>query len=184
MLSSVVKGDLEHRNHAQNEELNSTSPSPTTTNRIYLVTDGLRSKHTKVNYYYAFKQFLKDGAKTQDLQVLLDYEPKILEQMIIGYVEMLRDKRKAHQTIKMHCAAIFHFFRMNDVTLNQRKITRFVPPDESTYSDKAYTEDQIIQIWDAANVQTQVIVLLMASTGMRIGAIPILKVGHLSPFRA
>jgi integrase len=151
--------------------------------RIYLVTDGLRSKHTKVNYYYAFKQFLRDGAKTEDLQVLLDYKPKVIEQMIIGYVEMLGDKGKAHQTIKLHCAAIFHFFRMNDITLNQRKITRFVPPNESTHSDKAYTLGQIIQIWEASSSdqRTSVIVLLMASTGMRIGAIPVLKVEHLTP---
>jgi DNA/RNA-binding domain of Phe-tRNA-synthetase-like protein len=52
--------------------------------RIYQVTDGLRTKHTKKTYQAAFKQFLRDGAKTQDLQVLLDHKSRVLEQMIIG----------------------------------------------------------------------------------------------------
>ena len=32
-------------------------------NRIYLVTDGLKSKYTKRDYRLAFNQFLRDGAK-------------------------------------------------------------------------------------------------------------------------
>ena len=65
--------------------------------RIYQVTDGLKSNYTKRDYGYAFKQFLRDGAKTQDLQVLLDYKPKVIEQMVIGYVEMIRDYSKKAQ---------------------------------------------------------------------------------------
>jgi hypothetical protein len=62
--------------------------------RIYQVTDGLRSKDTKKAYRVAFEQFLRDGAKTSDLQVLLDHKPKVLEQMTIGYIENLRDKSR------------------------------------------------------------------------------------------
>jgi hypothetical protein len=60
-------------------------------NRIYQVTDGLRSKHTKEAYRIAFEHFLRDGAK-KDLQVLLDHKPKILGQLIIGHIENLRNK--------------------------------------------------------------------------------------------
>lgn len=76
--------------------------------RIYRVTDALKSKYTKRDYGYAFAQFLKDGAKTQDLQVLLDYKPKVIEQMVIGYIEMLAEKGRAHKTIQLHNAAILH----------------------------------------------------------------------------
>ena len=53
--------------------------------RIYNVTDALKSKYTKRAYGYAFSQFLRDGAKTQDLQVLLNHKPRVIEQMLIGY---------------------------------------------------------------------------------------------------
>jgi integrase len=179
-LSNEQAQAISHQNDAQKNSL-SEGQEQQQRPRIYLVTDGLHSKHTKTNYRLAFNQFLKHGAKVTDLQVLLDYPPRTLEAMIIGYVEKMRDEGKAHQTIKLHCAAIFRFFRLNDITVNQRKISLFVPPNESTHSDKAYTVGQITQIWEASDRRTKLIVLLMASTGMRLGAIPELRVGHLTP---
>lgn len=179
MSSDETKPETELVNRAQND-LNSS----TTTARIFNVTDALRSKHTKVNYGLAFKQFLKDGAKTQDLQVLLDYKPKVIEQMVIGYIENLRDKGRSHATIQLHCAAIFHFFEMNDVVLNRRKITRFIPPNESASdTDGVYTADGITKIINEGcnDLRSKLMVLLMASTGMRAGALPGLLVGHLEP---
>lgn len=151
--------------------------------RIYQVTDGLRAKHTKRTYRNAFGQFLRDGAKTTDLQLLLDHKPRVLEQMIIGYIESLRDKGRTHRTIALHVAAILHFFvTLNDTPLNKRKITRFIPPDEeSTHADKAYTADDILRVLNVCDIRTKVMVLLMASTGMRLGALPVLRVGHLIP---
>jgi hypothetical protein len=58
------------------------------TQRIYLVTDGLGSKYTKRDYGYAFAQFQRDGAKTTDLQVLLDYKPRVLEQMTMDILSI------------------------------------------------------------------------------------------------
>lgn len=156
---------------------------PTTTNRIYQITDGLRSKHTKKAYQIAFNQFLKDGAKTSDLQILLDYKPRVLEQMTIGHVENLRDKGKAHRTIKLHVAAILHFFvTLNDTLLNKRKITRFIPPDddEFAHSDKAYDIEDILRLINAGDIRAKVIILLLSSTGMRQGALSSLLYGHLT----
>jgi hypothetical protein len=122
------------------------------------VTDDARSKHIKRVHGTVFNQFLREGAHTTDLQVLLDYKPRVLESMVIGYIEHMRDKGRAHSTISLHCATIFHFFEMNDIFLNKRRIVRFVPPDESPAAvaasqceyyyndDKPYTVDQIYRI--------------------------------------
>ena len=157
-VKALAKGEIEQpfsqdnlitREHGEQQQ-------PFQGDRIYQVTDGLKSNYTKRDYGYAFKQFLRNGAKTQDLQVLLDYKPKVIEQMVIGYVEMLRDKGRASKTIYLHCSAIFHFFEMNDMVLNRGKITRFIPPDESPNhlnSDKAYTLEQIGRILDSCDVR-------------------------------
>jgi integrase len=103
--------------------------------------------------------------------------------MIIGYIENLRDKGKAHQTIATLVTAILHFFvTLNDIPLNKRKITRFIPSDEegSTRFDKAYDIDDILRLLNACDIRTKVIVLLMALTGMGIGAIEGLRFGHLT----
>lgn len=117
------------------------------------------------------------------MQVLLEHKSRVLEQMIIGYIENLRDKGKAHQTIATLVTAILHFFvTLNDIPLNKRKITRFIPSDEegSTRFDKAYDIDDILRLLNACDIRTKVIVLLMASTGMGIGAIEGLRFGHLT----
>ena len=99
---------------------------------------------------------------------------------------MLRDKGRAHKTIALHVAAILHFFvELNDVSLNKRKITRFIPPDESDHKDKPYRVEDIraiLQLCDDA--RTRVIVLLMASTACRIGAIPYKPYRRISHFFA
>ena len=91
-------------------------------------------------YRSEFNHFLKTSVEAVDLQVLLDCKPGVIESMIIGHIERLRDVEKlSYWTIQMHCADIFHFFEMNDVNLNAKKIKRFLPPDESDDSDRPYT---------------------------------------------
>jgi hypothetical protein len=49
--------------------------------RIYEVTAGLPSKHTREVYQRYSNRFL-DHVQIHDLQVLLDFSPKIIKQMI------------------------------------------------------------------------------------------------------
>lgn len=78
--------------------------------------------------------------------------------MVIGYVEMLRDKGRAHRTIALHVAAILRFFvDLNDVPLNKRKITIFIPSDESSHRDKPLTLEDIRTILQASDERTRAI---------------------------
>ena len=80
------------------------------------------------------------------------------------------------------CPIIHFFVEMNDKVLNKRKITRFIPPDESAHRDKAYRVGEIGAILDSGfcDERTRTMVLLMASTGMCLGALPGLCFGHLT----
>jgi integrase len=73
---------------------------------------------------------------------------------------------------------------MNDITLNKRKIHKFIPPDEASHEDRAYTVDEIQKILDQCDERSKVIFLLKASTGMRIEALDGLKIGHLEKIDA
>jgi integrase len=68
---------------------------------------------------------------------------------------------------------------MNDVILNKKKISRFLPEDVSNHADRAYTHEEIQKLLQRCDELSRVIILLMASTGMRIGAISALQIGHL-----
>jgi integrase len=70
---------------------------------------------------------------------------------------------------------------MNDVLLNKRKIKRFLPADRrATDRDRAYTHEEIQRILLNCDERTRIIVLLLASTGMRIGAVSDIRLADLT----
>jgi integrase len=149
---------------------------------IYPVTDGLSSKHTKLHYKKNFIHFLRcQGTDENTLIERANTNPRQVESMIINHIRHLTDKQGlGHGSIRAHCFSIFHFFEMNDINLNKRKIIRFLPPNEGTREDRAYSHVEINQILQMCDERSRVMILLMASTGMRIGAIPILQIGDLT----
>ncbi|MFZ0554418.1 MAG: hypothetical protein WBL67_18165 [Nitrososphaeraceae archaeon] len=159
--------------------------------RIYLVTDGIKSLQTKKTYLSAFNYFLKMTVESDDLVALLDYKPSVIESKIIRHIERLKERKISYSAIHVSYAAIVHFFEINDINLNTRKIKRFFPQDESDrYStDRPYSMDEIKQILNKCDIRSRVIILLMASTGMRLGALhideegrPGIRVGDLKLF--
>jgi integrase len=150
---------------------------------IYLVTDGVESSYTKKGYHLAFNDFLRTLGWNQDpeaLRVLLDLKPSIIESRIINYIKSLKERKLSASTIRIYCSPIFHFFEINDVHINTRKIKRFFPLDESEHysTDRPYSVNEIKQILDKCDIRSRVIILLMASTGMRIGALLMDKEGR------
>jgi integrase len=149
--------------------------------RIYQVTDGLKSPDTKRTYRHAFKHFIDITAKNDDLQALIDTKPSVIESKIISHIEYLKDVKKLkYWSIQVYCAAILHFFEMNDVILNTKKIKRFLPADEGHYQgDRPYSTNEIEVLLSKCDVRSRVIILLMTSTGMRIGGLPGLRLSDI-----
>ncbi len=103
-----------------------------------------------------------------------------MEQMVIKHIIHSRDfKKLSRASIEAECTAIFHFCEMNDLVMNKKKIKRFLPPDESTHDDRLYTDDEMQRIITECSKREGVIILLMTSGGIRIGAINKLKVKDL-----
>ena len=150
--------------------------------RIINVTEGLKSPQTKQTYRLAFEHFLKVTVKNDDLRAILDTKQNVIESKVIDHIIYLRDVKKlSYWSIQVYCSGILHFFKMNDISLNVDKIKRFLPQDESEHyaTDRPYSVTEIELIKEKCDVRSKVIVLLMASTGMRIGALPGLRVGDI-----
>ena len=120
--------------------------------RIYAVTDGLRSKQTARVYKSTFSEFIR-YLQNIDLRILLDYRHDVIESKIISYLEYLRDIRKLNYwTIQGHYFAILHFFDINDVYLNSRKIKKFLPSeDNENYRgmDRPYSIEEVTKILES-----------------------------------
>jgi integrase len=68
----------------------------------------------------------------------------------------------------------------NDVLLNKRKIDRSIPQDAEIRQDRHYSHEEIQQILEKCDERNRVIILLMCSTGMRLGALPGLRFSDLT----
>ena len=151
--------------------------------RICVITDGLRSKYTKISYRVAFNHFLDETIKHRDLRALLNTKQSVVESKIIDHVMYLKDVRQlAYRSILVHLDAIFHFFEINDYdALKSKRIKRFLPEDESEYygRDRPYSTKEIEQILSKCDVRDRAAVLIMLSTGMRIGGLQGLQIGDI-----
>jgi hypothetical protein len=91
----------------------------------------------------------------------------------------LRDSGLAPNSITVRLNSIFHFYAMNDVVLNKKKINMFKGEFSRKVIDRAYNHQEISKILQVSDLRMKVIILLMASTGMRIGALHSLKMRNL-----
>ena len=65
---------------------------------------------------------------------LVDTKISVIEAKIIAHIEYLRDVRKlAYWSIYVYCSGIFHFFEMNDISLNRNRIKKFLPSDDTEH---------------------------------------------------
>lgn len=154
--------------------------------RIFQVTEGHRSKKTEDKYRVGFQHFL-EYIRISDLDVLLDLGRNAIQELVIKYVLSLRDnpdKKYSRSTVNVYCACILYFFDNNDIELNRRMIKRYYPSDESTHydADRPYSRREIQQIISSGiDLRTKAMILLMASTGVRIGALHSMQIGDLTP---
>lgn len=147
--------------------------------QLYDVVDGITAAATRQTYRSVFSLFLERN-KIKDRHWLLQQHPRFIEAQIIDHIRFLSEERQLTAgSISVAVAAIFHFFEMNDVILNKRKVTRFIPEEQTSSKDRAYKHEEILHMLLKCDERSRVIILLMASTGMRIGAIPGLQIGDL-----
>jgi hypothetical protein len=116
------------------------------------VTDGIASPASKIQYRFAFGRFLEYIQITQER--LLQKNSKELQAIIIDYIKYLTPKRMKPGTIKLRVAVILHFFDMNDILLNKRKITRFIPEDEDRDEDEYYAHQEIQRLLMAISLMS------------------------------
>lgn len=136
--------------------------------------NSIKSESTKTLYENNIKLFLK-FCNVSDLKDL-----KIgAQRYITRYVMSLREMKLASNSIKSRLNPVFHFYEMNDVSLNKKKIKMFKGEFIKKSRDRSYTHEEIKKILDISDLRMKIVVLLMASTGCRVGALPSLKLRNL-----
>jgi integrase len=82
-------------------------------------------------------------------------------------------------SIKMYLSGIQSFLEFNDIVLNWKKFAKYCP-EQITNNLRAYTKEEISKLLSVGDLRDRCIILLMACTGIRVGAIKSLKLKHLT----
>ena len=71
---------------------------------------------------------------------------------------------------------IVSFYKINDIMLNSKKINKFMPTETRAKKNRGYSHEEIQKLLDIADERLRAVILLLVSSGCRIGAIPMLHV--------
>jgi site-specific recombinase XerD len=71
------------------------------------------------------------------------------------------------------------FYAVNDYTLNRKKISRYLPEPQKLSEGRGYNSDEIRLMLEGSDIRVRALILLCASTGIRIGSIADLRSKHL-----
>ncbi|MGB6671339.1 MAG: site-specific integrase [Candidatus Nitrosopolaris sp.] len=140
--------------------------------------ESIKSDATKYLYSWHFQKFVRFIGG--DDKLIREHE-KLTESQVIDYIVTRRKQNYSYAYLASSISAIFHFYTMNDINLNRKKISRFMGNNEKKCKDVGYTTEQIHKLLDVCDDRLKVVILLFASTGIRLAALPSLKVKHIFP---
>jgi hypothetical protein len=135
--------------------------------------ESIRTQAARQTYDFHFKKFTQFIEGTEGN--LLNENPRVIESRIIDYIIYLKNKGRSRSLVSTAVCAISHFYTMNDVVINKKKINTFVGARTNKHKDIGYNTNQIRRLLEVCDDRIKVMVLLFASTGMRLGALPTLK---------
>src|SRR3954453_10847126 len=142
--------------------------------------NSLRSEATIAMYQFSLRNYLQ-YIRTNRVSSLVKQDTKTIEKQLIEYlVDLRRNQKLSYSSLSLRLAALRKFYEMNDIVLNWKKVSNYLGENVKIFKDRAYTREEIQQLLAKADERTKVVILLLASTGMRIGAVPDLKLKHLT----
>ena len=142
---------------------------------VRLFLESCRSLETRNSYQLSFQKYMKFVGD----DLFFENNPRIIESKIIEFILSLRSKGKSHGAILNYLNAIKSFYKINDIVLNVHKINKFMPERMRVNKDRAYTHEEIGKLLEISDERMRVVILLLSSTGCRLGAIPSIRLRNI-----
>jgi integrase len=141
-----------------------------------------QEKYVKeLNYYLKYLSITDANTLIYDTLIDSPAEIRQVEDKLIVYIKYLDNVEKlSYSTISVRLAAILCFYTINRININRRYVSKFKPQNKKLRKDNAYSHGQILHLLNSStDLRQKMIILLLASTGMRLGALQMLTVGSL-----
>jgi integrase len=72
------------------------------------------------------------------------------------------------------------FYKVNDIEPRGHRIKQYLPEDYKAYEDRAYKPQEIQRLLEFCDQRLKALILLLASSGIRVGAAAELKIKNLT----
>lgn len=142
----------------------------------------VHSPHTRIVYKNSLQVYMR-FRNVDDCSQLLQGDPRLIQSQIIEYIIYLREERKlGSNSINTNIAAIKKFYETNDIDLKWAKIKSYIGKGKGrggSKKDRPYTIKEISKMLEKTDQRGKVAILLMCSTGIRVGALSSLKIRNL-----
>lgn len=140
--------------------------------------NSIKSQESKIKYKNALNRYMS-FYHISSLEALLKIPIQDTESMLIDYLTHLKNEDLSSGYMSLCFSAIKHFYYMNDVRINKEKIAKFMGEAKKKNNDRGYRHDEIKKLLDVSDLRFKTMIFLLASTGIRIGAIPSMRLKHI-----
>lgn len=146
---------------------------------LLLFENSLKTEPTRKMYLYFLDKF-KDFYNLKDYDSIIVLGESRLQIMVEDYVMMLK-KRISPNSMRTYMAGIQAFLETNDIELRWKKIHRLFPAKVKKTGGKMWTTQDIqVMLSNVRDLRQKALIHFLAASGVRRGAIPDLKLRHLS----
>ena len=109
------------------------------------------------------------------------------QHQLMQYIEFQKERAEkgeiAESTINNYYKSVKLFCEMNDILLNWKKIAKGKPQHRDYANDRSPTLEEIKKLLDFPERRIKVIVLVMLTSGIRLGAWDYLRWKHIIPIK-
>ena len=150
----------------------------------------LHNEVTKRAYLYQLRLYLAWTEK-ESYDELVKWTNEQVQQNLEDYCRYLQKEKHSKSYYNIVFSALTFFYQINFKLINRTRIRTMVKPNDDPIGGDRYTNEDVIKILQAVKItkkknykihtklRTKAIILLLASSGIRVGALAELKVSDL-----
>jgi integrase len=143
-----------------------------------------KTKATKTTYVYQLNQFKKwleiHSSTISSWNKLVNTSSNNIHKILMDYLVELKNRNLKYSSILNAFASIEFLLDVNNVNYNKKYVHRFFPTKNKSKGEQAYTlKDIQAMLRVTKTTRDRALLLVITTSGIRSGAIPTLKYGHV-----